>query len=171
VSGLGRGSAWRKIAHGSLKGVAGGVGFRPAFGVFCLAMTANPPAAIPQVPVSWGELIDKITILEIKTGRLPTAEARANAMTELNLLQAIAAPALGHAQIGMLAIQLKALNERLWGIEDRIRACERAGDFGAAFVELARSVYKHNDERGAIKRQINLALGSGLIEEKSYQPY
>jgi len=129
------------------------------------------PAATPQAPISWGELIDKITILEIKTGRLPTAEARANALTELGLLQEIAGPALARAEIQTLAAQLKALNGELWEIEDRIRLCERTGDFGAGFVELARSVYKRNDERGAIKRQINLALGSGLIEEKSYQPY
>ena len=134
-------------------------------------MTVVPPAATPQVPVSWGELIDKITILEIKSGRLPAAEARANAMTELSLLQDIAAPVLQHAEIGALAARLKVLNGRLWEIEDRIRDCERANDFGAAFVELARSIYRHNDERGTIKRQINLALGSGLIEEKSYKPY
>jgi len=134
-------------------------------------MTIPPPVAIPHVPISWGELIDKVTILEIKTGRLPAAEARANAMTELGLLQAIAAPVLGRAEIGALAVQLKALNERLWEIEDQIRACEGAGDFGAAFVELARAVYKNNDARGALKRQINLALGSGLIEEKSYKAY
>jgi hypothetical protein len=127
--------------------------------------------ATPQVPVSWGELIDKITILEIKTVRLPSAEARANAQAELNLLQGIAAPALKDPQIGALAAQLKVLNETLWEIEDRIRECERQRDFGAAFVELARSVYKNNDARGAFKRQINLALGSGLIEEKSYKPY
>jgi hypothetical protein len=134
-------------------------------------MTVIPPSAAPQVPISWGELIDKISILEIKTDRLPTAEARANAMTELGLLQKIAGPVLGRAEIGALAVQLKALNERLWEIEDQIRDHERAGDFGAGFVELARSIYKHNDARGAMKRQINLALGSGLIEEKSYKPY
>jgi hypothetical protein len=132
-------------------------------------MTLVPSTATPQAPISWGELIDKITILEIKTVRLPTAEARANALTELSLLQGIAGPAL--KQVEALAIQLKVLNERLWEVEDRIRDCERAGDFGAGFVELARSVYKHNDERGALKRQINLVLGSGLIEEKSYAPY
>jgi hypothetical protein len=134
-------------------------------------MTIIPPAVTPQVPVSWGELIDKITILEIKTGRLPTAEARANAVTELSLLQDIAAPVLRHAEIRTLAGQLMALNESLWEIEDKIRDCERAGDFGADFIGLARSVYKHNDKRGALKRQINLALGSALIEEKSYKPY
>jgi hypothetical protein len=134
-------------------------------------MTVIPPAATPQVPVSWGELIDKLTILEIKAGRLPAAEARANALLELGLLREIAAPVLSHAEIGALAVQLKALNESLWEIEDKIRACERVGDFGAGFIGLARSVYKHNDERGALKRRINLALGSGLIEEKSYTPY
>ena len=134
-------------------------------------MTVTPAAATPEIPISWGELIDKISILEIKTARLPAAQARANAMTELGLLQDIAGPVLGDAEIKALAMQLKALNEELWEIEDSIRACERAGNFGAAFVELARSVYKRNDKRGAIKRQINLALGSGLIEEKSYQPY
>jgi hypothetical protein len=135
-------------------------------------MTIPPTvAAAPHVPISWGELIDKITILEIKTVRLPTAEGRANAATELGLLQGIAGPILGQAEVGTLAARLKALNEELWEIEDKIRDCERAGDFGAGFVELARSVYKRNDERGALKRQINLALGSGLIEEKSYKPY
>jgi hypothetical protein len=134
-------------------------------------MTIIAPAAAPQIPISWGELIDKITILEIKADRLPTAEARANAMTELDLLQGIAGPVLERVEVGTLAIQLKALNEALWDIEDKIRDHERAGDFGGAFVELARSVYKNNDVRGAIKRQINLALGSSLIEEKSYKPY
>ena len=137
-------------------------------------MTPTPPP--PLIPISWGELIDKITILEIKTERLPTSEARANAGTELRLLREIAGPVLGSSEAGgseagKLAARLKALNERLWEIEDRIRDHERAGDFGAGFVELARSVYKHNDERGRIKREINLTLDSGLIEEKSYPPY
>ena len=124
---------------------------------------------IPHVPASWGEVIDKITILQIKVARLPQESARANAARELALLQAIAAPAL--AQIAEMTARLKALNEALWEIDDRIRDHERSGDFGPAFVELARAVYHRNDERGRIKREINLALGSGLIEEKSYQPY
>jgi hypothetical protein len=124
---------------------------------------------IPQVPTSWGELLDKISILEIKVARLPTAQARANAGKELTMLQQIAAPVL--ARTAPLAAQLKTLNQALWEIEDRIREHERAGDFGESFVALARSVYKTNDERGAIKRQINLVLGSALIEEKSYKPY
>ena len=134
-------------------------------------MTPVPPTAAPQVPISWGELIDKVTILEIKTERLPTSEARANAGTELQLLREIAGPALGNGPITTLAARLKVLNEKLWEIEDGIRDHERAGDFGAGFVELARAVYKHNDERGRVKREINLALGSSLIEEKSYRPY
>lgn len=124
---------------------------------------------IPRVPISWGELLDKISILEIKVARLPTAQARANADKELAMLRDIAAPAL--AQIAPLAAQLKSLNEALWDIEDKIRDHERAGDFGEDFIALARSVYQTNDRRGAVKRQINLVLGSALIEEKGYKPY
>jgi hypothetical protein len=124
---------------------------------------------IPHVPTSWGELLDKISILEIKVARLPTAQGRANAGKELAMLQQIAAPVLARA--APLAGQLKALNETLWDVEDRIREHEQAGDFGDGFVALARSVYKTNDQRGAVKRQINLVLGSALIEEKSYRPY
>ena len=124
---------------------------------------------IPHVPISWGELLDKISILEIKVARLPAAEARTNAGRELAMLREIAAPAL--AQIAPLAGQLKTLNEALWDIEDKIRDHERAGDFGADFIALARSVYQTNDRRGAVKRQINLVLGSALIEEKGYKPY
>ena len=124
----------------------------------------------PHVPVSWGELIDKITILEIKAERLPQAGARANAAHEKALLAAIAAPVMA-GECATLAAELKALNLALWEIEDCIRAHERDKDFGAAFVELARSVYRTNDARGALKRQINLLLGSALVEEKGYQPY
>jgi len=126
---------------------------------------------VPHIPISWGELIDKITILEIKVERLGADTARANAAKELLLLREIAGAALAHPPMQALVARLKALNERLWEIEDRIRDHERAGDFGADFVGLARSVYKANDERGAIKREINVALGSGLIEEKSYPSY
>lgn len=126
---------------------------------------------LPYVPMSWGELIDKITILEIKIARLPTQAGRDNAATELELLSVVVAPVLGKAEILAMAAQLKELNQRLWEIEDKIREHERAGEFNTAFVELARSVYKRNDERGAVKRKINLMLGSALIEEKSYQPY
>jgi hypothetical protein len=125
---------------------------------------------IPHVPASWGEVIDKITILEIKVSRLPTEAARANAAKELRLLNQVAAPVLASAPITALAARLKTLNEALWDIEDRIRDHERMADFGAAFVELARAIYRHNDARGALKREISLMLGSTLIEEKSYRP-
>ena len=132
-------------------------------------MESRMDDTIPHVPISWGELLDKISILEIKVARLPTAQARANTGKELAMLREIAAPAL--AQIASLAAQLKTLNEALWDIEDRIRDHERAGDFGEDFIALARSVYQTNDRRGAVKRQINLVLGSALIEEKGYKPY
>ena len=125
----------------------------------------------PHVPASWGEVIDKITILEIKVARLPTEAARANAAKELKLLGDIAGPVLAKPEIAALAARLKALNETLWEIEDRIREHERAASFDAAFIELARAVYHRNDERATIKKRINVALGSRLVEEKSYQPY
>jgi hypothetical protein len=125
----------------------------------------------PKIPVSWGELIDKITILEIKVERIADERARANAATELGLLRDIASPVLAREEISAMAAKLKALNQALWKIEDEIRDHERAGNFDFAFIVLARSVYRHNDERGRLKREISLALGSELIEEKSYRPY
>ncbi len=127
--------------------------------------------AIPHVPTSWGELIDKITILEIKVERLESEAGRANAARELGLLREISGSVPVREDAAPLMARLKVLNETLWEIEDRIRGHERAGNFDASFIALARSVYKRNDERGAVKREINLALGSELIEEKSYKPY
>jgi hypothetical protein len=126
---------------------------------------------IPIVPASWGEVIDKITILEIKVARLPGEAGRANAARELALLQAVAEPALARDGARALATQLKTVNEALWEIEDSIRDHERAGQFDAAFIALARSVYKRNDERGAVKRELNRILDSKLVEEKGYKPY
>lgn len=124
------------------------------------------------VPVSWGEIIDKITILEIKSERLSDAAKLANVTTELNELAAVREREFpGHAELARLAAELKAINEKLWVVEDDIRECERAKDFGATFVELARAVYFTNDERAAVKRRINDLLGSALVEEKSYAPY
>ena len=131
----------------------------------------NANSNMPHAPVSWGELLDKITILEIKVERLGGNDARANAANELALLREIAQPVMAFGQTATLVARLKALNQALWDIEDRIRDHEREGDFGPGFVELARSVYRRNDERGAVKREINLALGSALIEEKGYKPY
>ncbi len=126
----------------------------------------------PQIPVSWGELIDKITILDIKRERLTGEGPLANVGRELEALRAIAGPLLAGDEITRdLMGRLKALNEALWDIEDRIRDKEAAGVFDAEFVELARSVYKRNDERAALKRQLNLQLASEMVEEKGYKPY
>ncbi|HEX7770468.1 MAG TPA: DUF6165 family protein [Dokdonella sp.] len=124
------------------------------------------------VPVSFGELIDKITILEIKAERIGDAAKVANVRTELDMLNATwAAHAASRTGIADERARLRAVNEVLWDIEDRIRVKEKAKAFDAEFIELARSVYVRNDERAAIKREINLKLGSTLVEEKSYQDY
>ena len=126
----------------------------------------------PYIPVSWGELLDKITILEIKRERLTSEAALANVGRELEALCAIAAPGLaGDAIARDLTAKLKVLNETLWDIEDRIRDEEAANAFDADFVALARAVYKRNDERATLKKQLNRQLGSGLVEEKGYKPY
>ncbi len=125
-----------------------------------------------QVPVSAGELIDKITILEIKAEMIADAAKLANVRRELAALEAVrdaeiaASPALDG-----LTGELRAVNADLWRIEDEIRDCERRSDFGEDFMRLARAVYTTNDRRAAIKRQINMLLGSALVEEKSYADY
>ncbi|MGH8040513.1 MAG: DUF6165 family protein [Rudaea sp.] len=125
-----------------------------------------------SVPVSFGELIDKITILEIKSARMRDAAKLANVRDELDLLNVTWAqnPA-SQTDIAAERAQLKAVNEALWEIEDQIRVKEKAQEFDAQFIELARSVYVRNDERAAVKREINRKLGSRLVEEKSYQDY
>jgi len=122
----------------------------------------------PVVPVSWGELLDKIAILEIKAERLTGAEARANVARELAALGPIGAAVLGEPGIATLRAELKAVNAALWEVEDAIRVEEARGAFGPEFVALARSVYRRNDERAAVKRRINVALRSELVEEKGY---
>ena len=124
------------------------------------------------VPVSFGELLDKIAILQIKSERMHDEAKLANVRKELEALSAtwLEHPAAGQDIVGLRA-DLKAVNERLWDIEDDIRRCEQRQDFGEEFVRLARAVYHENDERAAIKKQINLALGSSYVEEKSYQDY
>lgn len=125
-----------------------------------------------STPISIGELIDKITILEIKSAQIRDAAKLANVRTELDLLNATwAANPASKTDIAVERAQLKAVNEALWDIEDRIRLKEKAQAFDAEFIELARSVYFRNDERAAVKKAINLKLGSKLIEEKSYQDY
>ena len=125
-----------------------------------------------SVPVSFGELLDKLSILQIKSERMDDPAKLANVRTELSALEQtwMAHPAAGH-DIVRLRADLKAVNERLWDIEDAVRVRERAGEFGDDFVQLARSVYLENDERARIKKAINLALGSAYVEEKSYADY
>ena len=123
----------------------------------------------PHVPVSWGELIDKITILEIKSIRITSATAVANVRLELDLLNEKASQLIiSKPDLLKLKDDLTLVNQALWEIEDKIRDKEAAGDFGLEFIDLARSVYKTNDHRAAIKREINLLLKSKLMEEKSY---
>jgi len=124
------------------------------------------------VPISPGELVDKITILEIKSQRMTDAVKLANVRTELVLLLATwrASGFAGH-DVDADWRALRSVNERLWDIEDRIRDKEREAAFDAEFIELARAVYVTNDERAAIKKRINTALGSKLVEEKSYAAY
>ena len=124
------------------------------------------------VPVSFGELLDKIAILQIKSERMTDPAKLANVRKELEALERtwMAHPAAGN-DIVRLRGELKAVNERLWKIEDDIRDEERAQRFGDEFIRLARAVYFENDERARIKRDINTALGSAYVEEKSYQDY
>jgi hypothetical protein len=124
------------------------------------------------VPVSPGELLDKITILRIKSARMTDAAKLANVRVELDALERTWRES--GAAIAAVADDERALqqvNESLWDIEDRIRDKEAARQFDAAFIELARAVYVTNDERAALKKRINTTLGSRLVEEKSYQPY
>jgi hypothetical protein len=125
-----------------------------------------------KVPVSPGELLDKITILRIKSQRMSDAAKVANVRLELRMLEETW-NASAHARIDIAAdiAALLAVNERLWVIEDDIRDKERAQAFDAEFIRLARAVYVENDERAAIKRRINTTLGSSIIEEKSYREY
>ncbi|TDT44335.1 hypothetical protein DES49_0437 [Halospina denitrificans] len=125
-----------------------------------------------MIPASFGEVLDKITILEIKSERMHDPAKLANVRLELDELNGIWARTLEHpASVNQERQELKAVNEKLWDIEDAIREQESAGDFGERFVELARQVYFTNDERAAIKKKVNLALGSRFVEEKSYRNY
>jgi hypothetical protein len=125
-----------------------------------------------KVEVSFGEFLDKITILEIKSERISDKVKLENVNRELTLLQkSWAAHAASKTDISDEMARLKAINEKLWEIEDDIRDKERKKAFDQEFIELARAVYFTNDERAAVKRELNLKLGSGLVEEKSYADY
>ena len=125
-----------------------------------------------QVPVSVGEVLDKITILQIKLAHISDSAKRVNVQNELDaLLPLVAGDAFTTNQMHGLVAELKAVNEALWDIEDDIREKEAAKSFDAEFIKLARAVYVTNDKRAEIKKQINLATGSALVEEKSYESY
>ena len=122
--------------------------------------------------ISPGELIDKITILEIKMDRITEDTKLKNIKTEWDTLnQSRANKILISAKLDELTAELKTINETLWVIEDDIRECEHRKEYGEAFITLARSVYLNNDHRARVKRKINDLLGSRLIEEKSYSNY
>ncbi len=122
-----------------------------------------------KIDVSFGELLDKITILEIKSERINDPSKLANVKKELTVLsQTWLEAAVDEALIAAERKSLKEINGVLWDIEDEIRRHETAQDFGQSFVELARSVYKENDHRAAVKRTINDLVGSRIVEEKSY---
>lgn len=124
------------------------------------------------VPVSPGEMLDKITILRIKSARMTDAIKLQNVRLELQLLeQTWRESGADESLVADDIAQLQHVNEQLWDIEDRIRDKELAQSFDAEFIELARAVYVTNDERAAFKKRINTALGSRIVEEKSYKPY
>ena len=125
-----------------------------------------------SVEVSWGELIDKYTILQIKLNRIKDENKLKNIQTEINALKLYYDTAhFINNQLIYLEVSLQTINNLLWDIEDNIRDCEREQDFGTKFIELARNVYHFNDKRAEIKREINLLLNSNIIEEKSYKSY
>ena len=125
----------------------------------------------PSIQISWGELIDKITILEIKEQRLLSKGSIVNVRNELAALMSVADRILAREDVAALDKELKSINETLWEIEDKIRAKEAAQSFDQEFIQLARSVYVNNDKRGDLKRRINVLLNSTLGEEKQYTSY
>lgn len=124
------------------------------------------------IPISPGELLDKITILEIKSERIESAEKKANVNNELSMLNKVWDDAVSEdSDIISMRKELKSINEALWDIEDDIRDEERDKRFTEKFIELARSVYVTNDQRADVKKRINIHLKSDIVEEKSYQDY
>ncbi len=121
------------------------------------------------VPTSWGELIDKITILQIKEKNIQDQEKLKNVKNELKQLDTIIKKNKKIIAINLIIVRLKEVNQKLWKIEDKIRKKEILKEFDEEFIKLARSVYKTNDQRAALKKEINLILNSDLVEEKSYQ--
>ena len=126
----------------------------------------------PNIPISWGELFDKITILQIKLDKLTSKNALNNVGREFKQLQSILIKDFPNSiEAKQLEEELKQINQKLWDIEDNIRDKERNRSFDDEFIQLARSVYIINDERSRIKRKINDIFGSEFVEEKSYSEY
>jgi hypothetical protein len=124
-----------------------------------------------KVEISNGELLDKFSILEIKMGNITDPAKLTNIEKEYKELTSDCTDLLRDSTISSLYAELKSINQKLWVVEDDIRECERRKDFGQGFISLAREVYFTNDERARVKKEINLASGSSLVEEKSYQAY
>lgn len=129
----------------------------------------------PMTPVSWGELLDKITILEIKQQKIASQSALKNIQHELKALSETAVPVMQEIafrdQISQLIVDLRDINLKLWGVEDDLRIAEQRQIFDDRFIQLARSVYQLNDQRAKLKKDINLLLASEFVEEKSYQGF
>ena len=124
-----------------------------------------------KVEISNGELLDKFSILEIKMGNITDPAKLTNIEKEYKELTSDCTDLLRDSTISSLYAELKSINQKLWAVEDDIRECERRKDFGKEFISLAREVYFTNDDRARVKKEINLASGSSLVEEKSYQAY
>ncbi|MBT5505634.1 MAG: hypothetical protein HOK17_00655 [Flammeovirgaceae bacterium] len=134
-----------------------------------MAAKSDGPATTLLIPVSWGEFFDKISILEIKKENVLDGSAKNNIVVELELLNNfLSADVLSDVKLNNLRVKLKAINQKLWNIEDEIRVNEAKKDFSEKFIWLARSTYINNDIRASIKRQINEALNSAIVEEKIY---
>ena len=131
----------------------------------------NEKLGTPVVPISWGELIDKITILEIKDLKIDSITAKKNIRKELMYLLEIAKLEKMPKAVEILKSELSHVNLKLWDVEDQIREKDLAGEFDKVFIELARSVYRLNDVRAKTKQSINIRLCSELVEEKSYQHF
>lgn len=129
-------------------------------------------SASVTIEVGTGELIDKITILQIKDERISDPDKLVNIRHELGVLtKTLDAQVRASDELAKLHAELRKVNEIIWDIEDDIRECESRKDFGETFIELARGVYHNNDQRAALKKQINLLTGADIIEEKSYTDY
>jgi hypothetical protein len=136
------------------------------------AVAPTPLATTINAAIAPGELFDKLTILELKAERFEAGTKLDHVLLELNGLRAACDAAIVRSdKLDALIADLRQVNEEIWEIEDEIRRCESRQDFGPRFVELARSVYRTNDRRAAVKRRINELLGSVIVEEKSYSPY